>query len=368
MLFPVGVPVTGKNLVGRKKEVKTILDMIEIGQNMVLVSPRRYGKTSLLLEVSRRIKKKYFVAFVDIFRTASKRDLAYEIIDKIFENKKIVSLSRNIKEHILSFISKIEVKSVIKDFEFILKLIDEKDEDKLLNEAISLPEKFAEKYKKKIVCIFDEFGDVEKLDGTALLKKMRSVFQFSKNCIFIFSGSRESVLREIFKNNNSAFYNFARIMTLDVLPEEDFLNYIINRFAENKVKITHENAMFILSKTKAHPYYTQLLCQEIYLEVHGVKREINKKDIENAFNAILNQEKNYLEILWEQIKSRKDFVYVVKSICFEKNPYKVDNLERQQVFYILQQLERMGVIKKKGKADYSMIDPLFTQFVKEIVI
>lgn len=75
--FPTGIPVEGEQLIGREKELKMLSQLLQDGQSVILVSPRRYGKTSLILEVIKRLKKQsYFTADIDLFSIASKRELA----------------------------------------------------------------------------------------------------------------------------------------------------------------------------------------------------------------------------------------------------------------------------------------------------
>ena len=71
-MFQVGKPVKGNAFVGRDKEIKEIQTYLEMGQSVVLIAPRRFGKTSLVLEVLRRMKrKKHYTGFVDIFAHSS---------------------------------------------------------------------------------------------------------------------------------------------------------------------------------------------------------------------------------------------------------------------------------------------------------
>jgi hypothetical protein len=76
-IFPVGVPVTGKDLIGRDKELEDIKSLLKIGQSVILTAPRKYGKTSLILELLRQLKEeKYYVGLIDLFGIVTKRHLA----------------------------------------------------------------------------------------------------------------------------------------------------------------------------------------------------------------------------------------------------------------------------------------------------
>ena len=104
----------------------------------------------------------------------------------------------------------LEFKQVVEDFEFILKFADQnQDELNLLSGSIDFIDDFAAKDNKQIVCAFDEFGDMEKLNGSEIVKIFRSKIQLQKHTAYIFSGSQESVMKR---------YSLTRIHLFIVLP------------------------------------------------------------------------------------------------------------------------------------------------------
>ena len=101
--FPIGIPVRGKDLIGREEEINKIVDIVSDGQSVILIAPRRFGKTSILLEVLKRVKERgIYVGDVDIFRIISCRELSEKITDTILENRKIKGLVVSIKKGLSS--------------------------------------------------------------------------------------------------------------------------------------------------------------------------------------------------------------------------------------------------------------------------
>lgn len=364
--FPIGIPVRGKDLIGRKEEINKIVDIVSDGQSVILIAPRRFGKTSILLEVLRRVKEKdVYVGDVDIFRIISCRELAEKITDTVLENRKIKGFTVSIRKGISSILKKIEYKHVINDFEFVLKLGESHiDENELLDAALTFPDEFASKYKKKMVFAYDEFGDLDKLNGEALLKRMRAIFQRQQNVSYIFSGSQESLMTKIFSNKKQAFYKFGRVITLQEINKRDFEKYIKRRFSQMGVSIDRDNIDIILQKTEGHPYYTQLICHLIYYSIKNRKCVIEQGDIKSGFIEAMRIENSYFEELWQGLKGKKDFLKILRFIADEhSNPYKLRNLNRQQIYYILSSLVSMGMIKKIEKASYKIINPLFRDYL-----
>ena len=89
-IFPCGKPVMGKNLIGRDRFIKEAITILKSEQSIMLVSPRRYGKTSILLDVLKKMKKEgYFIGDIDIFDVTNKNELSEKIVITTLKNRAI---------------------------------------------------------------------------------------------------------------------------------------------------------------------------------------------------------------------------------------------------------------------------------------
>jgi len=121
----------------------------------------------------------------------------------------------------------------------------------------------------------------------------------------------------------------------------------------------------ILSRTRCHPYYTQLLCQNLYLSLHG--KRVKEEDIESAYNEAVMSEKSYFEEVWEELKGKKNFLGLLRFLANgEINPYGFP-LDRQQIYYIVSKLEEMGHLRRVDKGHYELTDPLFGAYIQSLV-
>lgn len=367
-LFLTGVPVTGDDMVDRDKELKELKNLMNMGQSVVIVSPRRYGKTSLILESLDRLKKRAFTVYIDLFRITTKRELAEAIINGVFSNRKIPHLVKKVKESWVELLKKVEFKVVLEDFEATLKLLTGNRDEELLNHALDLPEEFSKKYGKPMIMALDEFSEVARLDGDQLLKKMRSHFQLHKNAVYIFSGSHESLMKDIFTERKAAFYKFARIMTLGSIDRSAFEAYIPSKFKSVGITITGDALDFILQKTVCHPYYTLKVCQTIYLVNKGDRRVIDLKNTEEAFYLSILSERSYLDEVWAKIKSKKYLADVIRAVSDEASPYEIlkGRIDRQYIYNALSALEKMGLVRKFARSDYRLIDPFLMEYLKQL--
>jgi hypothetical protein len=367
--FIAGKPVTGNNLIGRDKILKDILHLLLNGQSVVVIAPRRYGKTSLILELLNRIKKQgnIYKLYVDFFACPTKRILAEQIAKQVLENKKLSNTFGKFKNSIKELFRNIEFKQVINDFEFILDFVNDKGDDfELLIQSIDFIENFSEKNNKKMICAFDEFGDLEKLNGNDIIKIFRSKIQLQQNSTYIFSGSYESVMNRLFINPQSPFFRFARVIRLGSIEIDELKFFLVKRFKKLDIKILEKSIDKLLNFTKGHPYYTQLICQQI--ELSHTKKQIKVTDINEYIEQTMFIEINYLEKLWEDISGYKQIVPVILSLVKNKTSLYSDiNDKKINVSRSIRKLQTKGIIHKEDN-DYKFYDPFLEYWIKRTIL
>ncbi len=363
--FPAGMPVSGTDLIGRERELKILFDTLANGQSVFLIAPRRLGKTSLALEALKRLQKDgHFIAEVDIFKIISKREFAEKLVSSALKNKKIPDFFNKLKTGLAAILKNVQLRQVVEDFEFILDFgSSSADENKLLENSLEFLNEFSAKHKKHIFVLLDEFGDVTKLDGEEILKKMRAIVQRHQNATYLFAGSHESVMKHIFGDRKSPFFRFATTVELGNLPIADTVTYIKRKFTSLGFKISESVANEIVDITEGHPYYTQLLCQKIYLSIKGVKELVNEEDIKDGLDSAIISERQYFEELWQRLRERKHHVLIVKTIAEGGSPYGIAELDKQTIYNALVVLEKSGVIKKTDKARHKLVDPFFRRYI-----
>ena len=367
--FQAGRPVTGSQLVGREDLTNQILHLALSGQSVVLIAPRRFGKTSILLEIMERLKHHdAFQAYVDFFSTPTKRILAEKITESVLSNRKLGSAFHKFKNNIRELLKQVQLKQVVEDFEFILDFADEKKNDfDVLTQSIDFIETFAGKFNKRIVCGFDEFGDLEKLDGTEIVKLFRSKLQLQKNTSFIFSGSYESVMNRLFLNSKSPFYRFSRIIQPGMIDTDVFESYLTGKFELLKIPVSRQRIREILDFTKGHPYYTQLICQQIELE-WKIGKKINEADIDYYFDAVMWLELSYLEKLWEELSKSKEMVTVLLSLAKgDQSLYGKFQNKKVNVSRAIRRLKAGGTIRKIDNG-YQLNDPLLLYWIRKKIL
>jgi len=363
----IGKPVIGKDLIGREEEIKLIMQTVLEGQSIVLIAPRRFGKTSLLLEVLRRLKNKaYYTCYVDLFSTPTLALLSEQITENVLANKKLSRAFNTFRRNIEYLLKNIQFKHVVEDNEFLLSFAGEKrDEFQLIQDSIDFIDRFALQNNKNIIAGLDEFGELPKLNGEKLVKLFRSKLQLQKNSTYIFSGSCESVMSQIFISTKSPFYRFARIINLHYIDKRPFQDHIIKKLNENNLTISNEGTKHMLDFSCGHPYYTQLILRQIIL---SKIKKIEVKQVKDVIDSLLNMEINYLEKYWEELsRSRENIAVLLEIAKNEPSIYANLDIKKINVSRALKNLLNNGAINKLND-NYQFNDPLLHYWIRRKIL
>lgn len=372
-LFPYGKPVTGEDLVDRKEVIEKIIYEVLGGQSVILASPRRYGKSSVILESLRQIRKKgVFTCYVDLFQVASLNEFAERIAEGVLFNetnlaKKILKMA---KDNLQEFLKRVEFKTIWQDNEIILTLgRPEIDGLSLLDDMLDFPQVYAKKKGKKMVFAIDEFGDL-KIWDKSLLKRMRAKFQRHDLVTYIFSGSQESLMFELFHHKAEAFYGFGKSIELGPLPREDLTSYLKTAYRKGDFEIDKEALSFLVEKTNCHPHYTKLLAQSILDVIPKDCNKITTEDVQKGFISALVRVKGELDQAWESLIRSPLQRQIAKLIAFKKehlySKEAFPNKDKSQIYLALAQLEKKGIVKKINKGKYIFTHPFFAPYIREI--
>jgi len=361
----VGKPVYGNQLIGRNKELQLLKQLILAGQSIVIIAPRRMGKTSLMLELIRRLKDEgYFTCNIDVFSASNISSLASRITESVFANNQLDKHFRQALNSISEAFKNIKFKSELEDYSFILEFQSKAKTAPfdLLEDSLNLIDSYAAKNKKKMLAAFDEFGDIKKLDGEHIVKLFRSIIQLQQNTTFLFSGSYESVMSELFVGKNAPFYRMTRIIELGNIKHQDFEDYLKELFIKNTIDIEANRISEILSFTKGHPYYTQLYVQELMINY-----KLSHKQHLASHNEIIEQllivEKSFLEKTWEDLSKKRENKVIITTIAKGvKSIYaEIDN-KKVNIARAINNTKKQGLISMQDSA-YVLNDPLFNEWI-----
>ncbi|MCK5521059.1 MAG: ATP-binding protein [Candidatus Marinimicrobia bacterium] len=369
-MFQVGKPVTGLNLIGRENELKLIKHLLISGQSVAIIAPRRFGKTSLILELLEQFKsEQYFTNYIDLFSTPDINEFSKRITENVLANNKLDKAFRNFGHQLGEIISNISFRQEIEDFNFILQYQEKKSSTdwELLEKSIDFIEDYSIKYKKHTLTAFDEFGDIQKLDGDEIVKLFRSKIQMQKQTSYLFCGSYESIMDKLFVSSKSPFYRLTRIINLGYIDKELFSQHMKNELNKHGLADNSDTIKDILNFTEGHPYYSQLFLQEAIIQaaLENKSEILNQK---NLSERLLLVEKNYLEKTWEELsKSREDRLVITSIVKFGDNLYSRLHDKKINVARSLKKLKGRGIILNDVNG-IKLTDPLFNYWIKKNIL
>lgn len=286
--FVYGMPVGGNNFTDRIEETKRIKLDFENGVNVILISPRRMGKTSLIKKVISEIDNPMLkIVYMDIYDCRSEYDFYNRFAETIMKStgNHLEQIMENIKRFLVRISPKISF-SPEPNSEFSVSLgITPKDYSP--EEILNLPERIAKEQGVRLVVCIDEFQQIEEFtDSLTIQKRLRGVWQHHQNVSYCFFGSKKHLMENIFQNRRMPFYLFGEMLHLKCIPTIYWVPFICSRFEKYGKKIAEEYASRICQVVKNYSSYVQQLAWNVMAET---EKEVNEESFEEGLKALLEQ-------------------------------------------------------------------------------
>lgn len=286
--FIFGIATSGDNFTDRKKETERLLLNFQHGINTVLISPRRWGKTSLVKKTCDLAQSdKLKIVYLDIFSCRCDKDF-YDAFAAAVLKQTSSKLDEWI-ENTKLFLSRISPKISIgpdpmTDFSLSLEM-NPKSND--VEEILQLPEKIAQKKGCNIVVCIDEFQQIAEFkDSKTFQKRLRSVWQLQKSVSYCLFGSKKHLMNELFEKKSLPFYKFGDAIYLQKIGTSDWIDYICGRFAATGKQISKELAEKICAIVDNHSSYVQQLAWLVWIHTDKIA---TYQDFEAAYQDIIDQ-------------------------------------------------------------------------------
>ena len=291
----------------REDETEAIIRGIINGQNITLISPRRLGKTGLIFRVFDEIKERglpYETIYSDISDTLSLESfinvISDAVVNKLGKQQKITAFFKSIK----SIRPLLGLDPLTGTPQVSFTYASDTQKQNTLKEVLD----YLENYPKKVVFAIDEFQQIREYEGVNMEAVLRKHIQHLHNVRFIYCGSRKHTMTDMFANAKKPFYDSTSLTYLTKLPVPVYAAFIREKFSSAGKVIGDESLAYILDWTKAHTYYTQRLCNEVF-SLSGSK--IDQLVVRTAIQSIFDSEKERFQELrrlitraqWKMLKA-----------------------------------------------------------------
>ena len=275
--FVYGELAENENFVDRIEDRNQLRTFLQNGISVMLISPRRWGKSSLVRQTMKELQatdKTIRVCYIDAFSVTSVTEFLSTFASAVIEGTSSTIEKR--LEDIKRFINVITPSITIKDdtlnsFSFDLKM---RPIEQSTQEILRLPETIAKAKNIHIIVCIDEFQQLATLaDWKSLEGKMRSEWQLQHNTTYCFYGSKRHMMMDIFGNANNPFYRFGQVLFLQKINKIYWIPYIIEGFAKTGKSISEQFAERICDTVQCHSWYVQQLSFFIWSATDSVVTE-----------------------------------------------------------------------------------------------
>ena len=367
--FIFGKTAETQNFTDRETECKHLTQNFFSLVNTMIISPRRWGKSSLVKKVAQQIaseNKEIRVCILDIFKVRNEGEFYEYYAQSLIKatSNRLEDWIENAKVFLAHLLPKI---SFSPDNQTEISFsVGWEELRKKADEILDLAENIAQAKKIKIVVCIDEFQSIGSFDESlAFQRKLRAHWQHHQNVAYCLYGSKRHMLLDIFSNPEMPFYKFGDIMFLDKIDNKTWGIFIQNRFLDTGKMITIDQAEHLASLVENHSYYVQQLAQQSWLRT---QTECSLTIIEDSLQSIKNQLSLLFVGLVESLTSTQ--LYFLEAIINGETVFGQENLNKYKLGTSANVIRIKNALLSKEIIDTSsknivFQDPVFKLWLKE---
>lgn len=368
--FVYGKLAMNHEFTNREDEYRLLKRNFTSGINTILISPRRWGKTSLVHKVAQSLTrdKKVIVCQLDLFAVRNEEEF-YQLYVK-----ELLTITSGKWKTRIEY-AKSLFKKIVPTFNVGLDPntdfsvgLDFKEIEKAPEEILNLAENIAKLKGLRIVVCIDEFQNIAHFNHPeAFQKKLRSCWQKHQQASYCLYGSKKHLLSELFSSPSQPFYKFGDLIFLNKIDAPYWEKFIVQRFSDTGKKIKPEQAIWIAAKMENHPYFVQQLAQATWFRT---LKSCNDQVMESALEALLWQHSILFQREIDHLTNMQ--LNFLKAVCNNiKQLSAKETLQDYQlgtsanVIRIKEALESKELIDTSGQ-EILILDPLFKIWLKRI--
>lgn len=287
--FQYGTIATKENFVDRVEDRAQLKNFLSSHINVMLISPRRWGKSSLVraaMEELQNEDRTIRVCYIDAFSIASESEFYRTFASQVISctSTKMERRIQDAKKFLTGVVPQIVIKDDVTNFMAFDVKFTPQERDKM--DILRLPEVIAKEKGIRIIVCIDEFQQLANLaEYKDMEGKMRSVWQYQQLVTYCMFGSKRHMMMNIFNNSNSPFYRFGQIFFLQKIPKEEWMPFIVRTFEKSGKKISGGFAELICEKVECHSWYLQQLCYFIW---NATALEVTEESFKQGFRQLIN--------------------------------------------------------------------------------
>lgn len=370
--FIFGEVVNEPNFVDRAKELDQLVRDLADGQKVFLLSPRRFGKSSLVAMALLKLRKRHI-------RTVSLTVSSYSSYTQFLERfaEKVLRAAgpwHRVKDWVTRFARNVkpEINFVMMTGEVTLSFGAKPgfDPAPIAPEVFALPGELARNAGFRMAICLDEFQQISEFNGGSVENVMRNQVQEQREVGYVFAGSQPSLMKEMLSTKRP-FYKAGPHMFLDKIPEDAWKEFIVRQFGKKRRKVDEGALDALLSIADLIPYDVQRIAHELwdYTEIAG-KHTLGASDVTWVVEALVAGQSTYYEQLWQQLSAAQR---ATLQALAQLGPSQIYSQAVRTEFRLgpastvqraVEALNSKDILDRY-KGHYFFLDPLFPQWIRK---
>ena len=365
--FPTTGYFGGDYFCDREEEFETLARNVRGGSSTTLVALRRMGKTALIRHLQSKLEKDHTGVYVDILPTESMADLLNSLATGM---ARMVPERTSLGKQVWKFLKSLRPVVSYENLSGIptLSLSQDPDQGKRSIEEIF---GFLEQQPKPVILAIDEFQQILQYKEQQVDAWLRSRIQDLKNVRFVFAGSQQHLINELFADPSRPFYRSSQFLKLGKIDREIYHAFIAAKFNAHARQIDAATIDAVLDWTMGYTYYVQLLCNRIFLSSQRKVRHNLWK--EEATRLLKEQDFVFYAYRDMLTASQWKLLKAVASDGVVRMPTSHDFLTRHGLGTSATVLQSLKTLQKKelvfrdmdaeGNPYYGVYDVLFSRWI-----
>ena len=367
--FTFGKIVQNLDFTNREVETKRLVSNFRSSVNTILISPRRWGKSSLVMkaaEIAIQKNKNIRFCFIDLNTVRNEGQFYQQLATEVLKasSTKTDILLQNTKKFLGKFIPNLTFSPGLGND---IKLgLDWKEVRQNPDDILNMAEKIGAENKLEIVVCLDEFQNISSFENPLeIQKKLRANWQLHKHVTYCLYGSKRHMMTDVFTSPSMPFYKFGDILFLDKINKKDWISFIQLRFKNTGKNINTTESEHISDFADCHPYYVQQLAQQVWLRT---KKNCNAEIVTDAFEDLILQLSMLFQLQTDGLSNSQ--INFLKALINNENQLSSKNVINEyqlgtsaNVLKIKKALSANEIIDLKGDK-ITFIDPMYKHWLK----
>ena len=305
--FVFGEIVSEAAFVNRSEELERLVRDVADGQKVFLLSPRRFGKSSLVAMAFQKLQKQRLrTVVVPVSSYATYTQFLERFADRVL---RAAGPWDKVKEWVGRFIGQVKPEAEVDlntgEIKLSLGRGTNFDPTPVAPEVFALPGEVARKGNFRMAVCLDEFQQIQSFNGGAVENALRNAVQVQREVGYVFAGSQPALMERMLSPKHP-FHKSGPKLFLDKIQPESWREFISKQFARRGRNLTEAGLYRLLETADLIPYDVQRLAHELwdYAELSG-QRALGVEHVDLMTRRLVASQAQYYERLWEQLSSRQ---------------------------------------------------------------